>query len=209
MQILDRKSLSAAMRGILSLSILLSLAVIAPEFAAAQISAKEIVLALDPAQTKVHWKVDSTLHTVHGTFALKSGVVHFDPNTGEVGGEIVVLTTTGESGNNSRDRRMHREILETAKYPEAVFRPEKIDGKVARTGVSDIELEGIISLHGSEHETAVAVHLELEGKHWQGTAKFDIPYIQWGIKDPSHWMLKVNPVVNVDLAMTGSESASN
>jgi hypothetical protein len=35
----------------------------------ANATASEIVLAIDPAQSKVHWTADSTLHTVHGTFA--------------------------------------------------------------------------------------------------------------------------------------------
>src|SRR5450755_4001196 len=85
--------------------------------------ASEIVLTVNPAQSTVHWSVDSSLHLVHGTFAVKSGSVHFDPQTGRAGGEIVVFATSGESGNDSRDARMHKEILETAKYPDAVFRP--------------------------------------------------------------------------------------
>ena len=42
----------------------------------APLTTSEIVLTLDPSQSKIHWSVDSTLHTVHGTFALKSGTVH-------------------------------------------------------------------------------------------------------------------------------------
>src|SRR5450631_1553732 len=67
--------------------------------------ASEIVLTLDPAQSKVHWTVDSALHTVHGTFALKSGTLHFDPETGKAGGEIIVFATSGESGSSMRDAR--------------------------------------------------------------------------------------------------------
>lgn len=170
---------------------------------------QEIVLELDPAHTRLHWTVDSTLHTVHGTFLVKSGAVHFDPETGKAGGEIVVLTTSGESGNGSRDQRMHKEILETAKFPDAVFRPLQIEGRVARSGDCDVKLRGVISLHGSEHEIVVPVHAELASDSWTGTAKFDVPYIQWGIKDPSNWLLKVKPVVNVELEMTGSAKGAN
>ncbi len=73
------------------------------------------------------------MHTVHGTFALKSGTVHFDPETGKASGEIVVYAPSGESGNNSRDKRMHKEILETAKYPDVVFRPTQVEGKVGQS----------------------------------------------------------------------------
>ena len=171
---------------------------------AAVASEQEIVLMLDPAQTKLHWTVDSSLHTVHGTFAVKSGTIHFDPETGKAGGEVIVLATSGDSGNSSRDQRMHKEILETAKFPDAVFRPVQVEGKVARAGNSDVKLRGVISLHGAEHEIIVPVHAELESDGWKGTAKFDVPYVQWGIKDPSNWLLKVKPVVSVELQMTGS-----
>jgi len=36
-----------------------------------------------------------------------------------------------------------------------------------------------------------------------------VPYIQWGIKDPSNWLLKVKPVVSVELEMTGSAKGAN
>jgi len=166
-------------------------------------AASETVLTLDPARTKVHWTLDSTLHTVHGTFALKSGTIHFDPDTGKAGGEIVVLATSGESGNSSRDARMHKEILETGKYPEAVFHPVQVEGKVAPSGASDVKLNGTFSIHGADHPISAEVHADLTGSHWTGTAKFDIPYVTYGIKDPSNFLLKVKPVVEVELEMSG------
>jgi hypothetical protein len=42
----------------------------------------EVILHLDPAQSKLHWALGSTLHTVHGTFALKRGAVRFNPASG-------------------------------------------------------------------------------------------------------------------------------
>lgn len=163
----------------------------------------EIVLTLDPAQSKVHWIVDSTLHTVHGTFALKSGSVHFDPETGKAGGEIVVFAPSGESGSNARDKRMHKEILETAKYPDVSFRPTRVEGKVGPSGASDVRLNGIFSIHGADHDVVAQVHAELAGNRWKGTSKFEVPYVQWGIKDPSNFLLKVKPVVDVELEMSG------
>src|SRR5271169_1252183 len=130
MRIWPGRSLRAA--AVLGLVVLLAAAAPLPPTGSTQAAASEIVLTLDPAQSKVHWTVDSTLHTVHGTFALKSGNVHFDPETGRAGGKILVYAPSGESGNNSRDKRMHKEILETAKYPDVVFRPTQVDGKVGQ-----------------------------------------------------------------------------
>jgi polyisoprenoid-binding protein YceI len=67
-----------------------------------------ILLTVDPAQSTVHWSLDSSLHTVHGTFKVKRGTVTVDPATGKAKGEIVVDAASGESGNDSRDRKMHK-----------------------------------------------------------------------------------------------------
>lgn len=144
------------------------------------------------------------MHTVHGTFALKSGTVHFDPETGKAGGEIIVYAPSGESGSNARDKRMHKEILETAKYPDVIFRPTQVDGKVGPTGASDVKLNGVFSIHGADHDVVAQVHAELAGDHWKGTSKFEVPYVVWGIKDPSNFLLKVKPVVEVELEMSGA-----
>jgi len=193
---------------VLGLALLLSAAPTLPQAPATQPPAYEIVLTLNPAQSKVHWTVDSTLHTVHGTFVLKSGTVHFDPETGKAGGEIVVYAPSGESGNGSRDRRMHKEILETAKYPEVVFRPTQVEGKVRQSGASDVKLGGVFSIHGADHDLTALVHAELTGDRWRGISKFEVPYVKWGIKDPSNFFLKVKPVVNVELEMSGEIKAA-
>jgi len=202
------KSLSVGALAVLGLALFLSAAPTLPQQQATQAAVSEIVLTLDPAQSKVHWTVDSTWHTVHGTFALMSGTVHFDPETGKAGGEIAVFATSGESGNSSRDARMHKEILETAKYPDVVFRPTQVEGKVGQAGASDVKLGGVLSIHGADHDLTALVHAELTGDRWRGTSKFEVPYVKWGIKNPSNFLLRVKPVVNVDLEMSGEVKAT-
>jgi polyisoprenoid-binding protein YceI len=207
MQAFRARSLSVAAFAVLGLALVLSAAAPQPQPHATPAPVSEIVLTLDPAQSTVHWAVDSTLHMVHGTFALKSGTVHFDPETGKAGGEIVVVATSGESGNNSRDARMHKEILETPKYPDAIFRPTQVQGRVGQSGASDVKLDGVFSIHGANHDLTALVHAELTGDRWRGTGKFEVPYVKWGIKDPSNFLLKVKPVVNVELEMSGEVKA--
>jgi polyisoprenoid-binding protein YceI len=164
----------------------------------------EITLNLDPAQSKLNWTLGTTLHTVHGTFALKSGILRFNPASGGAGGEFIAYATSGESGNDSRDKKMHSEILESSRYPDIIFRPTKIDGKVALAGKSDVQLQGKILLHGGEHELMVPVQAELNGNHWKGTAKFSVPYIQWGLKSPNTFLLKADPTVQIELELSGT-----
>jgi polyisoprenoid-binding protein YceI len=189
---------------ILTCALLLSAAGPSLRSSTPQTAVSEIVLNVDPAHSSVHWTVDSTLHTVHGTFALKNGSLHFDPESGRAGGEFVVYATSGDSGNASRDSRMDKEILETAKYPEVSFRPTQLDGHVALSGTSDAILHGLLSIHGTDHEVTAPVHAELNADRWKGTTRFEVPYVMWGLKDPSTFLLKVKHVVNVELELSGS-----
>jgi len=209
MRVYGWKSATTSAGIILGVAILLSAAPTPPRPQAAQTAAHEIALTLDSAQTKLHFSVDSTLHAVHGTFAVKSGSLQFDPQTGKASGAIVVNAVSGETGNNSRDQRMHKEILETWKFAEATFRPSQIDGQVSLTAPSDFKVKGIITLHGTDHELVADVHSEFTGDQWKGIAKFDVPYTKWGIKDPSNFLLKVKSVVNVDLELAGMKVAAH
>lgn len=175
-----------------------------PLHARAGADSGEVTLKLDPAQSKLHWTLGSTLHTVHGTFALKSGAVRFDLASGHASGEFAAYATSGESGNDSRDNKMHKEILESAQYPEIAFRPDRIEGKVSMKGSSNVQVHGTFVLHGAEHELTVPVQAELDGDHWKGTANFSVPYIQWGLKSPNTFFLKADPTVQIELEMGGT-----
>jgi YceI-like domain len=199
-----------ALRNCVAVVVLLGVAMPARQAATSQQSshatraAEQIVLSVDPAKSTVHWSVESSLHTVHGTFHVKRGTLSVDPATGKASGEIVVDATSGESGNDSRDRRMHKEILESGQYSEVVFRPDHADGAVVAQGNSSLKLHGVFSLHGTDHELNVPTQATLTEGQWKGTAAFEVPYIAWGLKNPSNFLLKVKPVVDVQLDLAGS-----
>lgn len=175
-----------------------------PQSSPATRAAQQIVLSVDPDRSTVHWRVESSLHTVHGTFRVKRGTLFVDPATGKTSGEVVVDATSGESGNNGRDRRMHKEILESSQYSEVVFRPDRAEGTIVAEGNSTLKLHGIFSLHGADHELNVPAQATLKEDQWKGTATFEVPYIEWGLKNPSNFLLKVKPVVEVQLDLGGS-----
>ena len=163
--------------------------------------ASDVALRLDPAKTEIHFTLHDVLHTVHGTFQLKRGVMHFDPDSGQASGEIVVDVTSGASGSEARDRRMHREILESQKYPEAIFRPDRVTGKLG-DGPSEVDVHGVFSIHGAGHE--FTLHFQVQRP--TATAHFQIPYVEWGMKNPSNLLLKVDKIVEMDIK-TGIEIA--
>ncbi len=36
------------------------------------------------------------------------------------------------------------------------------------------------------------------------TAKFSVPYVAWGMKDPSNLVLRVDKIVDVDVTLAGT-----
>ena len=171
-------------------------------------SAQESVIQIDSAQTKIEFSLGGTMHTVHGKFSLKSSSIRFDPATGKIGGAIVVDATSGESGNGGRDGRMHREILESAKFPEIVFTPLQMTGAVAAEGPSKVEVSGRFRLHGQDHEVTLPIEVKADGKNLRITTHIDIPYVQWGLKNPSNFFLRVADKVGIDIEATGRVQSS-
>ena len=164
----------------------------------------ELVLQLDTARSGADITLVGNLHTVKGTFLLKRGDIQFDPATGKASGEIVFDATSGKTGNGSRDNKMHKDVIESWRYPEIVFRPTRAEGTLARTGVCTLQVYGIFAMHGAEHEVSVPVEVTFGGSAWTAKASFQVPYVQWGMKNPSMLFFKVGDTVQVEFHAAGS-----
>jgi polyisoprenoid-binding protein YceI len=172
--------------------------------------AQETVVTFDAASTKVEFTLGATLHSVHGTFQLKRGQLRFDPSTGQASGEIAIDATSGNSGNDDRDKKMHKEILESDKYPEIVFVPSHVEGAVPTQGSAKVEVAGVLRLHGQEHPTTLVMSVERAGAgDLSATTHFAIPYVKWGLKNPSTFLLRVSDTVEIDIQATGHVVAPN
>ena len=130
-----------------------------------------------------------------------------NPETGQAGGRIVVDARTAHTENDGRDNKMHKEVLESQKYPEIVFTPAQVRGPLASEGRSNVQLRGTISLHGGDREITVPVDVQMSGNEWTGQATFAVPYVTWGLKDPSTLFLRVKDTVNVTVHAAGRLSA--
>ena|ERR1700678_2886896 len=167
-------------------------------------SAQNLALQFDAQHTTINFTLGDVLHTVHGTFRLKQGALRFDPASGKLAGEIIVDAKSGETGNGMRDRKMHREVLESDKFPEAAFRPDHVDGAVSLSGKSTVRVHGIFSIHGSEHELIAPAEVEMFPDHWKATFHFSLPYVSWGMKNPSTLFLRVSESADIDITTSGS-----
>ncbi len=164
----------------------------------------ERTLHLDPAHSRVSFRLKSTLHTVDGALALERGEIRFDPDTGEAAGEVVLDARRAATGNDERDQKMHRKVLESELYPEIVFVPERIIGQVPESGPGEIELDGTVTVHGADHPVAVKVRLSREGDVVHAAGSLAIPYVAWGMKNPSVLVLRVAKQVDVALDVAGT-----
>ena len=154
--------------------------------------------------TTINFTLGDVLHTVKGTFHLKHGSLLLDPASGKLTGEIIVDAKSGESGSGMRDRKMHREVLESDRYPDITFRPDRIEGTVGFSGKSSVRVHGMFSIHGTDHDITVPAEVEMLPDHWTATLHFAVPYAKWGMKNPSTLFLKVSESVDIDLSAAGS-----
>jgi polyisoprenoid-binding protein YceI len=162
--------------------------------------AQAYVVNLDPAQTKITFALDTTLHDVHGSFQLKSGQIHFDKATGKASGAIIVDAQSGDTENKSRDKKMHQEILESPRYPEIVFTPQQVRGSFDPQKASQVDLVGAFRIHGQDHDLTMtfAVQPASPGR-LQCDTHFTIPYVKWGMKDASTFLLHANDTVELEI----------
>ena len=160
-------------------------------------------LHLDPERSAVQFGFGATLHSVRGSLPVVSGVLRFDLATGRGTGDVVMDLTNAETGNTRRDRKMHRKILETGRFPRAVFHLERIDGALHRQGTSELQLHGLHDFHGATHRVSLPAVARVQGDRVTADGVLTIPYVQWGLDDPSIFLLRVGKEVKVQIKAVG------
>ncbi len=185
-------------------ALLLTFVIALAQYVAAQAPSHPLQLQLDPAKTAADIQLSGNFHTVEGSFALKHGTIKYDPATGKTSGEIVFDATSGKTGSDGRDKKMHKDVIESARFPEIAFRPDHADGSLASAGDSTLQVHGIFSIHGADHEITIPVTVHQEGNSWIAKAAFRVPYVGWGMKNPSVLFLRVASFVDIQFHAAGS-----
>jgi polyisoprenoid-binding protein YceI len=172
--------------------------------AAAPAGAEPLTLRLDPQASHVRFELDALAHTIHGSLAVERGEVRFDAEAGTASGEIVVDARSAKTSNGSRDRKMHETVLESARFPRIVFSPTRVSGAFRREGRSDLQLAGTIALHGASHPVVLAAQVEVHGGVVKARAPLTVPFVEWGLEDPSNLLLRVAKQVQVAIEAQGA-----
>jgi len=171
---------------------------------AAPAAGEEVTVRLDPAKSRIGFTLGATLHTVHGSMKLTRGEVRFDPESGAAEGRIVVDARSAETGNRDRDADMHAKVLESGRFSDIVLAVERIEGGFQPKGTSRLTLHGQLSIHGRSHRVSLPAEVTVEGGRVTAKLEFTVPYVEWGMKDPSKFLLSVAKVVKVTVEAQGT-----
>ena len=169
--------------------------------------AQQQTLHINPESSDVSFTLGGSDHATHGTFHVQSGMVVFDRSTPKMSGSVMVEAGSGKTGNDKRDKKMWNEVLDAPHFSDITFAPMSYEGTVAPAGDSTVQVTGTFTLHGTPHPLTVPMQLHIEGTKCTAKTHFVIPYVKWGLKDPSIFILKVAKEVDVDLTLSGDLSS--
>jgi polyisoprenoid-binding protein YceI len=165
--------------------------------------AQQQTFVANPDASEVKMTLKTTHEVVNGTFHIQSGSLGFDRSAAKMSGSVIVLAGSGKTGNGSRDKKMNKDILEVERYATVSFEPKSYAGVIAPSGDSTLQVTGIFTLLGTPHEITIPILVHLEGTTATAKAHFVVPYIQWGLKDPSFLFWKADKDVAIDLLLSG------
>jgi polyisoprenoid-binding protein YceI len=156
-------------------------------------------LVLDPEASHVEFVLGATLHSVEGTMRLDNGEIRFEPDGGPAAGRVVVDARSADTGSDRRDRNMHGEVLESERFPQIVFLPEQLAVERVSPEEAHVELAGTVEIHGVRKPLVIPATIQREGEQLHIRGDFSVPYVEWGMKDYSNFVLRVAPTVDVSL----------
>lgn len=186
-----------------------SLVVLFPFLLPQLTSAQQQTFTVVPESSEVVFTLGASDHPVKGTFHVQSGIIKFDQNVPNISGAVVVAAASGSSGNQGRDKKMNNDVLDVAHFTEVSFAPKSYQGTIAANGDSTIQVAGTFTLHGTAHDISVSMQIHIDGTNLTAKGHFTVPYVKWGLKDPSIFILKVAKEVGIDLTLVGHLSPSN
>jgi polyisoprenoid-binding protein YceI len=178
----------------------LALAVILAPSALAQ----HQTFAVNPDASEVKMTLNTTHEVVNGTFHVQSGSIEFDRSATKISGIVVVAAGSGKTGNDSRDKKMNKDILKVDRYTTVSFAPKTYSGTIAASGDSTIQVSGVFTLLGTPRDLTIPMQIHLEGSKATTKAHFVVPYVQWGLKNPSFLIWKAENDVAIDLNLVGN-----
>jgi len=164
------------------------------------------IFAVNPDASEVKMKLNTTHEVVNGTFHVQAGSIEFDRSATKISGIVVVAAGSGKTGNDSRDKKMNKDILKVDQYTTVSFAPKTYTGTIPASGDSTIQVSGVFNLLGTPHNLTIPMQIHIDGTKATAKAQFVLPYVQWGLKNPSFLIWKAENDVAIDLNLVGQLS---
>jgi YceI-like domain len=169
--------------------------------------AQHQAFAIDSNASEVKITLKTTHEIVNGAFHLQSGSIAYDRSAAKISGTVVVAAGSGKTGNDSRDKKMNKDILKVQQFTTVSFEPKSYTGTIAASGDFTIQVSGVFTLLGMPHDITVPLHVHIDGTSCTAKTHFVIPYVQWGLKNPSFLVWKADNDVAIDLNLVGQLSS--
>jgi polyisoprenoid-binding protein YceI len=182
--------------------VVLALAVV---FAPA-VFAQHQTFAVNPDASEVKMKLNTTHEVVNGIFRVQSGSIDFDRTASHISGIVIVASGSGKTGNDSRDKKMNKDILKVDQFAIVSFAPKTYNGIIAASGDSTIQVSGVFTLLGAAHDLTIPMQIHVDRMKATAKGQFVVPYVQWGLKNPSFLIWKAKNDVTIDLNLVGQIS---
>jgi polyisoprenoid-binding protein YceI len=168
--------------------------------------AQHQTFVVNPDASEVRMTLKTTHELVTGTFHIQSGSIDFDRSASKVSGSVVVAAGSGNTGNGSRDKKMKNDILKVDQFTTVSFAAKTYTGTIAPLGDSTIQVSGVFTLLGTPHDLTIPMQIHMERSKATAKARFVVPYVQWGLKNPSFLIWKAENDVTIDLDLVGQLS---
>jgi YceI-like domain len=180
----------------------LALAVVVAPAALAQ----HQTFVVNPDASAVKMKLNTTHEVVNGTFHVQSGSINFDRTASHISGIVIVAAGSGKTGNDSRDKKMNKDILKVDQFASVSFAAKTYTGTIAASGDSTIQVSGVFTLLGTAHDLAIPMQIHIDGSKATAKGQLVVPYVLWGLKNPSFLIWKAENDVAIDLNLVGQIS---
>ena len=160
-----------------------------------------VVYKIDPASAEAGFDVKATGHTVHGKTTAVSGEVHVidEPGGGKtISGRIEIAAATLDTANSKRDQTMKRKCLAVDRFPAIVFTPERFapSGPAPAPGPVAGRLSGTLTIRDVTKPVTMDATLTPQGTRIAVAGTFDVPWLEFGIPDPSFFIITLDKVAH-------------
>ena len=167
--------------------------------------AEQMTFVLDAERSEVRIRLGATLHTVPGSAPVGASTLTWDTETGVASGQVVIQSADLDTGIDARNAKMHDLVLKTLEHPEISFEATGFELRQPGTDEMRFVLKGTLTLVGTSHEIELESHARRRGDDsWKARADLNVPYVEWGLEDPSMALFGVDKHVAVEVKAIGT-----